>query len=254
MNMLAKIALIIVILACAGSLYFAYTLDGMKKQFKADNEQLTADKARLEGNLGKANNELATTKKTLEQTLTDLTSAKESLQARQEELAKKSQEAESAVALANELKQQVKETTTKLALAEDTFKKIQEIAELADLRNIEELRNKLLAQAEERKILSEQLVNLHSQNQQMAEEIRELKTTPVDVRGRIAAVEDRWGFLVLDVGRDVSVRPNTQFLIMRDSKIIGKANVVSVGENTSIAEIIPEHRHGTPRAGDLVVR
>ena len=60
-------------------------------------------------------------------------------------------------------------------------------------------------------------------------------------------------FVVLDIGRSQHVTSNAQFLVYRDSKMIGKVQVLSVGASTSVAEVLPEYQRGTPRVGDLVI-
>ena len=73
------------------------------------------------------------------------------------------------------------------------------------------------------------------------------------MRGHVSFVQGKWGFLVLDVGQEQKVRPNTEFLVYRDSKFIAKVQVVSVATHNSIAQILPEYLRQPPISGDLVV-
>jgi len=57
----------------------------------------------------------------------------------------------------------------------------------------------------------------------------------------------------MDVGHDHRVQPNSEFLVYRDSKFIGKVQVVSVAAQDSIAQILPDYLQRPPQPGDIVV-
>jgi len=80
-----------------------------------------------------------------------------------------------------------------------------------------------------------------------------LTTTPTNLRGRVVAVQDNWGFVVLNLGRDQRVQPNAEFIVFRNNKMITKVKVRSVGENTSVAESLKGFQLSQPRVGDLIV-
>jgi seryl-tRNA synthetase len=257
MNKLSKIAPLIVILACAGSLFFAFKLGGIKKELNDKVVTLTSDKDRLEKDLTGAKQDLASTKQTLQATQGELATANANLQARQVELTAKTQEAEQLKAQVTEKDKALQQAKTESAAAQDALKKIQDSLQAAgiqDVGNIEQLRDKIVAQSDENKVLGQQLVVMREETLRLKGKIEELTVTPVNVRGHVAAVHERWGFVVLDLGRSQRVRPSAQFLVYRDRKLVGKVQVVSVGQTTSIAELLPEYQHGTPRVGDLVVR
>ena len=94
---------------------------------------------------------------------------------------------------------------------------------------------------------------MRDENQQLKDKVVELSTTPANLHGRVANVQDKWNFLVLDIGQQQQVRKNAQFLIYRDHKPVGNVQVLSVGPTTSVAEILPGTRHETPRVGDVAV-
>jgi uncharacterized protein (DUF3084 family) len=251
MNKLSKIAPIIVILACAGSLFFTFKLGTIKKDLTQQRDQLTTDKQRLEGELTSTKRNLASTKQALETTQTDLATTKTNLSAREAELATKTQEAEQLKTQVAEKDQELQQTKTELATAQDAVKKIQD--SLGGMGSIDELRDRIVAQADENKVLGQQLMTMREVDQKLKDQIEELTTTPVNLRGRVAAVQDRWGFIVLDLGREQRVQPNAQFLVYRDTKFVGKVQVTSVGQTTCIAELLPQDQRGMPQVGDLVV-
>jgi chromosome segregation ATPase len=250
MNKLSKIAPIIVILACAGSLFFTYRLAGIKTKLISDNQQLTDDNARLTSDLDRTKRDLATTKQTLETTQGELATTTTNLLAREAELAAKTQEAEELKTQVAEKDQELQQTKTELAAAQDTVKKIQDSLGGG---SIDELRDRMVAQADENKVLGQQLMAMREEGENLKAQIKELTTVPVNLRGRIAAVQDRWGFMVLNLGREQRVRPNTEFLVYRDTKFVAKVQVTSVSQTTCIAELVPQGQRGKPQVGDLVV-
>jgi archaellum component FlaC len=253
MNKLVKIAPIIVIVACAGSLFFAFKLGTVKTQLTTDKEQLTKDAETARIELGKAQQQLQQDAALLQKAQNDVAAANANMQGAQAALADKTKEADAAKARVAELEPQLQDTKTKLASAEDTLQKIQEATKTEDMQNIGQIREKLVALGEENKVLSEQLTSMRDENTQIKKKLAEKTETPVGLRGKVAAVQPSWGFLVLDIGQNDRVRPESYFIVYRDSKMIGKAQIVAVNPNTSIAELLPEYSRGTPRPGDMVV-
>jgi predicted nucleic acid-binding Zn-ribbon protein len=256
MNKLAKVGPIFVILACLGSLVLAFKISQMK------NRQ-TADISRLNDTVSETNRRLAKTEKDFRDTQSKLTvaqnertAAEASLTAANVALTNKTQETEALRMQIADNAQQLQAATNELAKAKDAVNKINEsfqAAGIKGLENFEEIREKIVTLSQENTVLGEQLNRLRDQNQQLQEQVTELSTTPVNLRGRVAAVNANWGFVVLNVGHNERVQPKAQFVLYRDSKMIAKTQVVSVGANTSIAEILPEYRRSSPRPGDLAI-
>lgn len=253
MNKLAKIAPIVVILACAGSLFFAFRLSGVKAKLKADNKQLTDGMNAAKAQLDQTKQQMDQYGMLLQKAQNDVAAASANMQAAQVALGEKTKEAEEAKAQVTGLEQQLQETKTKLASAEDTLQKIQEATKTEDMQNIGQIREKLIALGDENKVLSEQLTSMRDENVKLKEQLEEKTITPVGVRGKVALVQPSWGFVVLDIGSKDRVKPDTEFLVYRDNKMIGKVQIVTVNQSTSIAEMLPDYQRGTPRPGDLVI-
>ena len=150
----------------------------------------------------------------------------------------------------------LQQTKTDLASAQDTIKKITDglqKAGITDIGNIDKLSDKILSLGDENKVLGQELTSLHAENQQLKDKLDILTTTPVGLRGHVTVVQEKWGFLVLDVGQAQRVQPNAEFLVYRDTKLIGKVQVVSVAANNCIGQILPEYMHGTPIVGDVII-
>ena len=89
--------------------------------------------------------------------------------------------------------------------------------------------------------------------EQLKEKLEFLTTTPIGLRGHVTVVQEKWGFLVLDVGHTQRVQPNAEFLVYRDTKLIGKVQIVSVAADNCIGQIMPEYQRSTPVVGDLII-
>jgi ABC-type transporter Mla subunit MlaD len=256
MNKLGKIAPIIVILACVGSLYLAYTLDGIKKTQAAKIAELDSSLNTTTASLNKTKSTLKQTETDLATTKSDLDQATNTLQTTKTALDQKTQEADGLKTQLTTTTQDLDKAKTQLASAQGSLKKIQDGLDKVGLggsNSIDKITEKIISLSDENKVLGQQLTTKQTENQQLKAKIEDLTTTPVGVRGHVSFVQSKWGFLVLDVGQEQKVRPNTEFLVYRDSKFVGKVQVVSVATHNSIAQILPEYLRQPPISGDLVV-
>ena len=237
-------------------MYLAYTLAGIKKTQAARIAELDSSLNSTRSTLAKTEGKLKQTEADLSTTKSDLDQATNTLQTTKTALDQKTQEADGLKAQLTTTTQDLATAKTQLATAQDALKKIQEgltAAGLGDLTSIEKVRDKIISLSDENKVLGQQLTAKQTENQQLKLRIEDLTTTPVGVRGHVSFVQGKWGFLVMDVGQEQKVRPNTEFLVYRDSKFIGKVQVVSVATHNSIAQILPEYLRKPPISGDLVV-
>ena len=256
MNKLGKIAPIIVIVACLGSLFFAYELSVIKKTQQDKIAELTDSYNTTSAKLTKTESTLKQTQGDLTQSKNDLAKASADLQATKVALDQKTQEADGLKTQVAEKDQQLQQVKTEFASAQDTLKKIQdglEKAGIGDIGSIDKLSDKIVSLGDENKVLGQELTSLHAENVQLKEKLEIATTTPVGLRGHVTHVEEKWGFLVLDVGQTQRVQPGTEFLVYRDTKLIGKVQVVSVAANNCIAQIMPEYLRSTPVVSDLII-
>ena len=256
MNKLGKIAPIIVILACLGSLYLAYTLAGVKKTQADKITELNGTVTTTTASLNKTKSTLRETETDLTKTKSDLEQANTTLQTTKTALDQKTQEADGLKTQLATATQDLEQSKTQLTSAQGALKKIQDgLAKvgLGDVGSIDKISDKIVSLSDENKVLGQQLTAKQNENQQLKAEIDDLKNTPVGVRGRVSLVQSKWGFVVIDVGNAQHVRPNAEFLVYRDSKFVGKVQVVSVSSHNSIAQIMPDYLRKPPQPGDLVV-
>ena len=253
MNKLGKIASIIVIIACLGSLGLTFMLGGKKKALEAEKADLTQNLATTQTQLTKAQGQLKKDAEVLAQAKSDLDKSNTDLQSTKAALTQKTDEANSLQTKNTEMEVQLSAAKTELATANDTLKVVREMTGAEDVKDLGKLKEKLSAQADENKMLGEQLSSMRQENTTLKEKLDELTTTPTGVRGKVSVVENDWGFVVLDIGEAQRVRRNTDFLLYRDKKFVGKVQISSVAPNTCIAQIMPGYPGGPPRVGDVAV-
>ena len=256
MKLLVRIALAIAIVAGGSALFFANKVGGIKKDLGDQVASLTTEKAKLTKNLADVRTELGTTKQELTKSQEDLNNTKGELEAGKIALTTKTHEADSLKASLNSKTAELDQAKVDRDTAQQAVKKIQDslaAAGIHDISNIDQLRDKIIAQTEETQILGKQLMTARADNAAMKQQIVDLTTIPSNLRGHVAAVQDNWGFVVLNLGRDQRVQTNTDFIVYRADKMVAKVQVRAVGENTSIAEILPGSQLSQPRVGDSAV-
>ena len=256
MNKLGKIAPIIVIIACLGSGFFAYELQVMKKNHLTKIADLTDSYNTTTAELTKTKSTLKKTEADLAQNKSDLAKTSADLQATKVALDQKTQEADGLKTQVADKDKELQSVKTDLASTTDTIKKIQDglaSVGITNITSVGELRDKIVSFGDENKVLGEQLSAMHAENVQLKEKLEYLTTTPVGLRGHVTNVQEKWGFIVLDVGQAQRVQPNAEFLVYRDTKLIGKVQIVSVAANNCIGQMMPENMHSTPIVGDLII-
>ena len=76
---------------------------------------------------------------------------------------------------------------------------------------------------------------------------------PAGLKGKILVVDPKWDFVVLDIGETQGVVQNGVMMVSRDSKLVAKVKIMSVQQNRSIANIIPNWKLSEVMEGDSVL-
>lgn len=76
---------------------------------------------------------------------------------------------------------------------------------------------------------------------------------PKNFSGRIAAIDPKWSFVVLDVGETQGAVADGEILINRNGKLVAKAKIRTVSETQSIANLMPGWSVGQVAEGDAVL-
>ncbi|MCX7887212.1 MAG: hypothetical protein N3B01_08200 [Verrucomicrobiae bacterium] len=251
----SRVASIIIILISAVSLYFVHQLRQDRNTQRDEVAKLTTDldvtikkhhaaEAKVKelsaalpvvsNRLAKTSAELDNTRKNLEAVTKERETLKETLAATEQKIPPLQQELATAKEALREAEEKITKQATEIAAAAELKKQIESLTT-------------------ENKTLGTRIEELQADIKRLQAENEDLRKTPVNVRGRVAAVDTRWNFLVLDVGQEQKVRKDAQFSVYRDKKFICKAQVISVNKETSIAEVLPDFRRGEPRVGDMAI-
>ena len=76
---------------------------------------------------------------------------------------------------------------------------------------------------------------------------------PPGLKGKVIAVDPKYDFVVLDIGRDKSVVERGVMLVARDGKYIGKVKISRANRTESIANLMPDWMRGQVMEGDEVI-
>jgi hypothetical protein len=76
---------------------------------------------------------------------------------------------------------------------------------------------------------------------------------PTDLKAKVVAIDPKWDFVVLDVGKAQEAREGGNMLIYRDGKLIAKVKIRSLTENTCVATIMSGWKLVDVTEGDLAL-
>ena len=125
---------------------------------------------------------------------------------------------------------------------------------------ISQLRTDLKATTEARDVLADEkkILTRNIEKLQAALDTFQGRERPIEMpglKGQVAAVDPRWKFLVLNVGENQGAKERGVVIVRRGDKLVGKARIVSVESNRSIANLLPKWQQpGTEvQAGDTIL-
>jgi chromosome segregation ATPase len=251
----SRIASIVIILLSIGSLYCVQQLRQGRDELRVENTKLLADIATAKAQIASAEAKLRdglavlpTVSNTLAKAVSDLESTKKTL-------TNTTQEREKLKSDLAEAQRKVPPLSAQLAAAKEALNKAEATIakQSAEIATIDGFKKRIAALTAENRTFGSKIEVLLAEIKRLELENEDLRITPVNCRGHVAGVENRWNFIILDIGQDQKVRKNAQFLVYREKKFICKAQVITVNENTAVAEVLPEERHGDPRVGDLAI-
>ena len=72
---------------------------------------------------------------------------------------------------------------------------------------------------------------------------------------RVVAVNNDWGFVVIDAGKSIGITEDTKLLVTRGTQTVGKLSIMAVEGNRTVANILTDtHAAGvSPAPGDKVI-
>jgi flagellar hook-basal body complex protein FliE len=123
------------------------------------------------------------------------------------------------------------------------------------IKDFNEATEKAKVVTAEKKIVDDALAkaNVDIEKYKEFDRLREAKEAPLDLTGRVVAINKTWNFVVLDVGKDNKLVENVELTVYRGNQMIGKIRTVSVDAKAAIADVIPDLTQGEIQVGDKVL-
>jgi hypothetical protein len=248
--MLLRISLIVAILAglAAGGLGYYEVSTQVPALTDQRNKEHDAKVAEISAH-NKTKNELKKTKSDLAQTQQDLADTKSNLD-------KATARADAQEKRAGELTDKLADVTKQRDDAQNdlaSYKVTGLTAEQVTALN-KQLKNANLQIAVidgEKQILQRHLIAVQTKLDSIVGPQKDI-LLPSDLKGKIAVVDPKWDFVVLDIGDAQGAVEDGEMLVSRQGKLVAKVILRSVQKDRSIANIVPGWKIGEPIEGDDV--
>jgi cell shape-determining protein MreC len=220
--------------------------------FKINTDEPAATVLRANDALDKTKTELASTQKSLSDTQSQLTSAQAEIQKLTTELTstKRELEAKTTALAESEKKRQESDAALKAMNNKLGGRSLDEV-----LASLDESNEKVKVLSAEKKIIEDSLAQAQKDLNRLQEldRLRAESKAPLELSGRVLAINKQWNFVVLDVGKDDKLVEGVDLTVYRGDTLIGKVRSVSVEANTAIADILPEWTKTEIQVGDKVL-
>ena len=209
--------------------------------------------------VAKAANILKKTKDDLQTTQTKLTASDSKLSEVQSQVQKLTTDVTSAQKELETKKTQLTEATTTLKTSQDELKGLKDKLGGRDIETILVDLKKSTEDAKviaaEKKIIEDSLAKATAElkKYQELEQLAKTRSAPMDLSGKVVALNKSWNFVVLDVGKDNKLNEGVDLAVYRGDTLLGKVRTVSVEATTAIADILPEWTKSEIQVGDKVL-
>lgn len=124
-------------------------------------------------------------------------------------------------------------------------------AEIAELQNQADTKKKEVAEAEKKnadaqKVLDDIAVKIEARKKSFERNSMSFK---------VVAVNNDWGFVIIDGGEKEGITPDTKLLVIRGTRTVGKLSILAVQGAKTIANVLTETLAPgmTPAPGDKVI-
>ena len=215
-------------------------------------------------NLNNTSNELVTTqttlsktKKELDGTKAELATTKDTLKTTEDERNKALADAEDAQKKATKLKTDLDKTTgerddAQRALAKWTVLGIGPEQVKTALDDLKEAQDTVKAQREENRVIA---ISRDAWKAKYIALVGPDPRTPLpeNLKATIVAVDPKWEFVVLDVGKDQGAITNGELLISRNGKLVAKVRISAVQQQRCIANVVSGWKLGDIVEGDSAI-
>ncbi len=76
---------------------------------------------------------------------------------------------------------------------------------------------------------------------------------PAGLKGKVVAVDPKFDFVILDIGKDQGVLERGEMMVEKDGRLLGKVRIAGVEKDSCIANILPDWKRGEIMEGDEVL-
>lgn len=249
--MLLRICLILVILLGAGTIFVTQKM--ARDHFTAiqkDRDDNIKGRAQEAARAKKAETELTSTKQVLTQTKDtlakteeELTGTKQQLTTATDNLNKKNAELKTSV----ERRQTVE---AEIAKWESLGLKPEQIRQM--MADLKKLQDAIVVLELEKGILNRRVAELKNQLGIILGEDYVVEL-PTGTKGTIVAVDPKWNFVIIDLGKDKEMLEGGVLMVHRNSQLVGKVRIREVMEHRSVANVLPGWKLGEIEEGDQVL-
>lgn len=123
----------------------------------------------------------------------------------------------------------------------------------ARLVELQEAQKTIAALQDENRLLLQRVAELRKRIMAYEGEQEPKVELPEGLKGKVIAVDPKWQFVVLDIGRRQGALPGGELLVARDGRLVAKVRIVRVAEDQSVANVLPEWKQAEVKVGDYVL-
>lgn len=76
---------------------------------------------------------------------------------------------------------------------------------------------------------------------------------PAGLRGKVVAVDPKYDFVVLNLGRKDGLLEHGRLIVNREGRLVGKVEITRVLESSAVANVLPQWKQSDLREGDDVL-
>ncbi len=249
--MLLRLSLIVAILAGAGALFFSQT------SVKEKIETLTSERDNLTVEVATANAEKQTAQNEATQAKNELTSTKKDLSDKVTELATLEARFSEQFARAQKLAADLTQMTGERNEARDSLAQWTSFGRTP--AQIQELVTGFGALREEKDVLVEENKILERTRRSLEGRLavyegdRDKEPEMPALKGKVLAVDPKYNFVVLDVGRNHGAVERGRLFVSREGRLVGAVRITRLEDDRSVANLIPELTQADIVEGDQVL-
>ncbi len=246
-----RICLILSILAGLGALAIGqFRVVEKIKTLTGERDENATQRDAANQAASKSKSEAKTAKESADKATQELTATKTELETKTASLAEQEKRANTLFANLQKTTADKIETQRELAqwqtlgVTPDQIKSIQIAAKKA---------------TEERDAVEDEKKVLIRNNRQLAGELSRYKgdavkvELPAGLKGKIVAVDNKWEFVVLDIGSNQGVMEYGELMVNRNGKLVAKVQVTNVQANRSVANVMADWKQADVQEGDQVL-